>query len=202
MENDKGITMNSPINLAILFEASHFWEMKGFEKTTVPLYVDEDVMEKTCPPDVRDGRIKHTDGKSVVASAEQSFLQMDKEGELPIGKLQALTPCYRDEAKLDDIHKNVFLKLELYNPTKDKKTGERESLELARDMTHLLHHLGLPFEHMVIVSESGGFDVKYKGVELGSYGVRQNLSGDWYVYGTGLAEPRTSLALEKASTRK
>lgn len=194
--------MNSPISLAVIFEASYFWEQRGFEKTTVPGYVDEDVMSKTCPDDVKDGRIKQPNGKSAVASAEQSFLQLEKDGILPAGKLQALTPCYRDEAELDDIHQNVFLKLELYQPTKDKKSGNMESLDMAREMTQLLNHLGLDFDNMVIVSENGGYDVKYRGVELGSYGARQNLSGDWYVYGTGLAEPRTSLVLEKASLRK
>ena len=42
-----------------------------------------------------------------------------------------------------------------------------------------------------------GWDVMYDNLELGSFGVRRTITGKSYIYGTGLAEPRASIALSR-----
>jgi hypothetical protein len=42
-----------------------------------------------------------------------------------------------------------------------------------------------------IVKTAEGFDLEYRGVEIGSYGYRECLFTKW-IYATGLAEPRFS----------
>lgn len=49
-------------------------------------------------------------------------------------------------------------------------------------------------DRLKVVDTDIGFDVEYDGLELGSFGTRQTITGKWYVYGTGLAEPRYSMA--------
>ena len=40
------------------------------------------------------------------------------------------------------------------------------------------------------------YDIESNGIELGSYGIRQHENITW-VYGTGLAEPRLSIAIKR-----
>lgn len=42
-----------------------------------------------------------------------------------------------------------------------------------------------------MVGTTDGYDITYKGIELGSYGMRKCEFLEW-VYGTGCAEPRLS----------
>ena len=39
-----------------------------------------------------------------------------------------------------------------------------------------------------VVPTQDGYDIEYKGVEIGSYGMRKTSFIEW-IYGTGLAEP-------------
>lgn len=180
------------IDLALIHKAIHHYTKMGCWLASVPYLVDPDIMDFTCPDGVIDKRLTHSNGKQYVASAEQSFLQMEKEGR--IGENQppmlALTPCYRDEYVLDDTHLNIFLKLEIftYNP---KFLGMDATL--AASMKQFFKKEGLETQ---IISTLEGFDVlTLEGLELGSFGYRVSPKGVPYVYGTGLAEPRASLAL-------
>ena len=180
------------VDLALLHRAIHHYMKMGCWLASVPYLVDPDIMDWTCPEGVIDKRLTHVNGKQYVASAEQSFLQMEKEGR--IGEDQpamlALTPCYRDELVLDDTHLNIFLKLEIfmYNP----KVLDMD-ITLATSMKQFLKGEGLETK---IISTFEGFDVLTSdGLELGSFGYRVSPNGVPYVYGTGLAEPRASYAI-------
>ena len=53
----------------------------------------------------------------------------------------------------------------------------------------------LPKNDLTVVSDIHGFDIMYKEIELGSYGIRDCDFLEW-IYGTGCAEPRLSKLIE------
>lgn len=181
------------IDLALIRKAIDFY---GCSLATVPYLVDPDIMAFTCPPGVVDKRLTHVDGKQYVASAEQSFLQLEKEGRVAVGDspMLALTPCYRDEAVLDEVHLNIFLKLEIFDYS---PVGPVDYARFwAVKMQQLFDSEGV-WTH--IVKTDIGYDVMSEGdLELGSFGYRQSPNGVTYVYGTALAEPRASIAIREA----
>lgn len=187
--------MKYPMNLQLIKDATNWWGL-WFETKKVPALVDPDVMSHTCPVGVHDSRLYGAGDDTVVASAEQSFLQLEKEGKLKPGRWMALTPCYRDEPILDETHLPVFLKLELIKLSDERNFYTRtDALWIAGKMQKFLREFyALPTE---VIETEDGFDVMYEDLELGSYGVRKTMTGKSYVYGTGLAEPRTSIALER-----
>lgn len=146
------------------------------------------------PQGVRDKRLTHANGKQYVASAEQSFLQLEKEGypyEAGCAYL-ALTPCFRDESILDMTHYNIFLKLEIFNYDPD---FVKSDLYWAKTMVEFFISEGLVTN---VVKTSEGYDVITDDeLELGSFGYRVSPKGIPYVYATGLAEPRASLAISR-----
>lgn len=186
--------MKYPISLTLVAEA-HKWWGSWFRDKTVPGLVSPSVMQHTCPKGSLDTRLFGAGTDTVVASAEQSFLQLEKDGSLNPGNWMALTPCYRDEI-FDDTHLPVFLKLELMCLGKDGVYHTRsEAMHLAEKMSKFFRKTyGMP-THLVETEE--GWDVMYDNLELGSFGVRRTLTGKSYIYGTGLAEPRASIALSR-----
>ncbi|QQG33497.1 seryl-tRNA synthetase [Pectobacterium phage PcCB7V] len=186
--------MKYPTSLKLIRDAADWWKKNGFLEKTVPALVDPDVMKHTCPPGVHDDRLYGAGTDTVVASAEQSFLQLDKDGEIRPGDWMALTPCYRDEPILDEVHLPVFLKLELIRLSDEENFYTRSNaMWLAGKMQRFFSEFyGMPTE---LVETMDGFDVVYDDLELGSFGVRRTMTGKSYVYGTGLAEPRASIAL-------
>jgi seryl-tRNA synthetase len=156
----------------------------------VPMVVDLDVSTHTTP--ISKAQQYHSKGKVYIASAEQSFLQLHKDGNLPTGKYMALTPCYRDEVT-DSIHLKVFLKLELISVAPDGSIYEELSKVAGAAFEFFSKYLPVRYlktkEGVDIISVVGGY-------ELGSYGIRNTLNGCCYVYGTGIAEPRLSTAIK------
>ena len=161
--------------------------------------VDNDVLAITCPPDRKGLEFK---GRKVVASAEQSYLQLMKEGKLPEGKYVATTPCFRDEPTVDELHQFYFLKTELIEVGYHSATPPDENLE------NMIHDAVSFFEQFLSVRVERtaiGKDIVdvERGVELGSYGIRTHqfspdCTAQW-IYGTGVALPRLSYVL---STQK
>lgn len=185
------------IDLALIHRAMEHYKEEGCYYATVPYLVDPDIMAFTCPPGVIDKRLTHYDGKQYVASAEQSFLQMEKEGRLGSDQppMMALTPCYRDESVLDDVHLNIFLKLEIFHYNPQALPGVNWAYFWAESMQSFFADEGV-WTH--IVATEVGYDVLTKSdLELGSFGYRTSPKGVQYVYATGLAEPRASIAIEE-----
>ena len=170
------------ISTKLVMEAIKYYSSLGYQMIDVPLVVDQNVSEATKPDGVPD--LSHIGGKVYVASAEQSFLQLHKEGKLPDGKYMALTPCYRPERRLSETHYLIFLKLEL--------------IEIPSENSYKIMHDSLGFFKPLATKETyfevtkDGEDIICGDVELGSYGVRHTLDGTSYAYGTGIAEPRFS----------
>lgn len=175
------------ISTRVLYDAITFYANCGFVMIDVPLLVDVDISNHTKPVDREN--IHHNSDKVYVASAEQSFLQLHKEGRLPHGKFMALTPCCRDEAILDAVHYKTFLKLELI------VVGRCDINDI---LLPVKTFFGKSLKNLCIEDVGGVLDIVSNGVELGSYGVRQFLNSDeLYTFGTGVAEPRFSYCLSK-----
>lgn len=160
----------------------------GFAPVEVPWIVPRSVMRITCPDD--DRIIRASDLGDLVGSAEQSFLALQRDG-LPPGRYVACTPCFRNEPVLDDLHRLTFMKVELYQ-TVDVTD---EKLDAMIDAAlRVFRWLGA--EHLETVPTEEGFDLMLNGVEIGSYGIRR-IPGHAWIYGTGLAEPRFTTALNR-----
>lgn len=205
--SEKLSTAAGPIQYIRLGAATNHYEKFGFRYIDVPWLVQQKVDHATKPKHVKPihhhvSALNHT--FHFAASGEQSFIQMQydnaKNG-LPEmqGRYQTITPCYRDEAKIDDQRRIGFMKLELIDWT----TPTIENLDSIIDAAwkYFSKHLAVrvianeqTYEHGVdIVSDK-------LGIELGSYGIRHNKIGDYFMswtYATGLAEPRLSYAIEK-----
>jgi aspartyl/asparaginyl-tRNA synthetase len=129
-----------------------------------------------------------------VGSAEQALLQMWLDGKLRNTYVSACTPCFREEDSLTDLHRPVFMKVELGIA--------------GRDNYHPMMNLCVDFfkayawdqrANVEIVQTDIGHDILLNKIEIGSYGVRHTSKGPW-AYGTGLALPRFTQALRANGT--
>jgi hypothetical protein len=174
------------INYNIIADSISFYEQSGFKRIESPWTVSQYVNDLTKPKDVTTSfQLKHND-KCLVASGEQSFLYLYLKEFLPKGQFQTTTPCFRYE-NFDYSHTKYFIKNELI------KTDVVNQIELEKIIQQCLLFFGKyihPTELSVVKTEIG-FDIEYKGHELGSYGIRENDFLHW-VYGTGCPEPRLS----------
>ena len=117
------------------------------------------------------------------------------QGKLPPGRYQAITPCFRDEPVLDEIHKYWFMKVELID------TLNCDAEALLRDaLSFFSRYLPCAIENF----EDGSQDIVSQpdSIELGSYGVRTRQSVGSWAYGTGLAEPRMSYCIKQLKATK
>ncbi len=158
------------------------WSVEG------PAYYATKPKEAT---DIRGG----PENNFLVASGEQSFLQMMLDGQ-PLKRAICVTPCWRIE-KYNDWHKPYFMKAELIN-AHDVDEGH---------LVHMVHEAAAFFEQFFpvrVLKLGKTYDIVEKGTraELGSYGIRSvKIEGVKYrwIYGTGCAEPRLSTAIARHS---
>ena len=162
-----------------LYKAEQYYS-QYFDYINAPWEVPEEVIAITC---------NTNKGSGLVGSGEQSFIELMLRGELEEGNYYTCTPCYRPEDATNRYREKMFIKIELI---KYLKVCPEE----------LVHLAGQCFEHLVGGGEdikkvytSEGIDILYKGVEIGSYGVRAYKKHYW-TYGTGIAEPRLSRLME------
>ena len=164
--------------------AVEFYKSRGFQYVEVPWFVDRDTLDITKP---KEARYFDTYLGSLVGSGEQSFLQIRNELSF---RHMCVTPCFRDEPKVDEVHRNYFMKVELIdvNPT-DIDKAYWDMFNLSREFFEL-------YEFTDVVKTTEGKDIYINGMEVGSYGIRSFGDFHW-VYGTGCAEPRLSQAIMK-----
>ncbi len=180
------------INYSLIGYACQFYTLScGFEQIESPWTVTKAIADITRPPKAGEFSIKEKN-KVLVASGEQSFLYLYAKGYLPKGKLLTVTPCFRND-DFDGLHTKYFMKVELIN-TKDVSPKSLDSMiDCAKEF---FKQIFPPKGLKVVKISDNQFDIFYKDVELGSYGIRKCDFLE-YVYGTGCAEPRTSLTLQK-----
>ena len=176
------------INYKILDDSIHFYEQKGFKRIESPWTVTKYIDDITKPKGQISFQLKHND-KCLVASGEQSFLYLYLKDFLPKGSYQTITPCYRYEG-FDFLHTKYFMKNELI------KTDVVNGRELENIVSNSYEFFSTFFKEGLNVKKTNeGFDIEYKGNELGSYGIRSCEFLEW-IYGTGVAEPRLSNLLK------
>lgn len=162
--------------------AVEFYRECGFKYIEVPWAVSEATLNITKPEWAQPFE---TICGSLVASGEQSFLELRH---VLRGRFVCVTPCFRDEQEVDDIHRNYFMKVELIDARpNDLDKSMWELLEYAKQFFEL-------YEFTEIVNTDEGKDIYINGLEVGSYGIRSYKDFHW-CYGTGVAEPRLSQAL-------
>lgn len=190
------------INYHILDDSLYYYQSQGFKYIEVPWMVDDKISDITKPEDRENFYVGEK--KVLVASGEQSFLQMIHDQKLEYGKYVALTPCFRDET-VDDTHKQYFMKTELivydnienlmkifittlyqciqffktYTDVKilhipTNKESEDIEIDQIRDFVQRLRH---NVHSPVIIEEFYTFDIldKFSSRELGSYGIRTTI---------------------------
>lgn len=167
-----------------LARALRYYQGCAYEYVETPWVVPGNISTITFPAEPFPERLH-------VGSAEQGFLDLMFKGKLrPEQPYVSAGPCFRpsDEGKPD--HEPWFFKVELF--VIGGPTWMPELIGDAWDYFTL--EAGTPPR---IVDTEEGKDLCLNGLEIGSYGVRTHQGYSW-VYGTGIAEPRFSLALSKS----
>lgn len=177
-----------------LAQSVDYYTWKGFARIESPWTITQAVSEITKPEGAKEFALQHDDNKVLVASGEQSFLYLYLKGFLPPGQYQTITPCFRHDS-FDQLHTKYFVKNELIET--ETVTTERltEIVEIAKGFfSRFFPEKDLQIEGDGITGL--GYDIKYKGIELGSYGIRSCDYLEW-IYATGCAEPRITATLKK-----
>lgn len=178
------------MNYDHISEALSHYGSYGYEyRKDAPWYVGRQAYYATKPPGAPDILILPED-RYMVASGEQSFLQMLLGGErLP--RAMCITPCFRIE-DYDELHRPYFMKVELIVTYGVVPSQLHEMIECANNFFEGY------LDTSVVQTGPQAFDIvsKVGGIELGSYGIREVL-GFRYIYGTGCAEPRLSYTMDK-----
>lgn len=172
------------INFKLLQDSIDYYETCYFKRIETPWTVSEVISNLTKPDDRINYQLKHND-KCLVASAEQGYLYLMNKGFLPKGKYQSISPCFRDD-NFSIVHTKYFIKNELIITDNVNEKSLFELIETCK----------MFFENQIkqkvdMIKTDVGFDLEYKGIELGSYGIN-DFGWTRYCYGTGLAEPRFS----------
>lgn len=188
------------IDYMLLASALEHYKWLGYNVMDVPWMASEASVEVTKPPDAR---IFQTFAGCLVASGEQSFIEMMEQGTLPIGKSVCLTPCFRDDP-IDELHQQYFMKVELIDYMPEDLEVAKSQMEM-HALAFLSRYVEVGLERVFQEREGKAeylcTDITSNGIELGSYGCREYKSHKW-VYGTGCAEPRLSYAIKKALDTK
>jgi hypothetical protein len=182
------------INYKLLNDSIEFYNSKGFNRIEVPWMVTEYVDSLTRPKDAIPYRVENKK-KNFIASGEQGFLYLYLKEYLPKGRFQAITPCMRNDT-FDYTHTKYFMKNELI-------ITDDVSWKSVQDITEyaLEFFRGIFGSEIKRISLTNGYDIEYKGIELGSYGIRECDFLKW-IYGTGCAEPRTSRLLNQINIKE
>jgi hypothetical protein len=171
-----------------LGQALRYYTSNGCKYVEVPWIVSPKTSAITKPVHCQD--YYHGSSHVLVASAEQSFIELYPYCKDGGGIFVACTPCFRDEDYLDRTHQMYFHKVELFStdPTQLEMVGW-----LAKNFFE--NTLGYRNKVDRLDTSDDTFDLMYRDIELGSYGIRTHEDKTW-VYGTGLAEPRMTVALQ------
>lgn len=161
--------------------ALEFYRDRGYTLVDLPWVASREAVTVTAP---KGAKLFTGPGGWLVASAEQSFLEQTMDYFLPLNKKYvAITPCFRDEAIRDSLHKPYFMKVELFECALNGAPGYgmlADAFSFFGSQTT---------GDLTTQTKTTEVDILLNGVEVGSYGVRSYGPYTWS-YGTGLAEPR------------
>ena len=183
--------------------AQSYYLGAGYSPIKVPWTISKEAWNITSPCTATPYQV---DEGYLVASGEQSFLELILRGELGGGRYQCVTPCFRDEKEHTDLSRPYFLKVELIEFRGEETVGWNPEINKLADIVNCCfgffsEYLECDFEEEKETDDdpnaiSPSCDIVSKqGIELGSYGIREHhLIGQW-IYATGCAEPRLSQAI-------
>lgn len=170
-------------------DAVTYYTLAGFTEIEVPWIIGHKAYSATRPSDREEF---YTLGGYLNASGEQSFIELIQEG-VKLTKHVCVTPCFRKEPVLDEIHFLYFMKVELID-TDVSQENLQDMIVVAKQFFEKY------IEVSVIQTDLRGeaFDIvdAKHGIELGSYGIRRHEEYSW-IYGTGVALPRLDIAYNK-----
>lgn len=171
------------IDYKLLDDSVNYYSSNGFTRIEAPWTVSPYIDDITRPKEKIPFELKHN-SKRLVASGEQSFLYLYLKEFLPLGSFMCITPCYRFEL-FDNLHTKYFIKNELI---KTDIVNEDELLKII-DICYNFYKIYIP--DVNVIKTDIGYDIQYKDIELGSYGIRECEFLKW-IYATGCSEPRLS----------
>ena len=173
-----------------LRDAREFYLNKKYKEIYVPTLVDADVINITCPAKED---LKNDNDLYHVASAEQGFIQLLKDGFPLNGKYFSISSCYRPADKnKGELYLEWFLKLELFD-----SIPKNYSFLLLDARKLYSEYLKTNPDLITIQPTSIGLDLVYNKIEIGSYGKRNiviNNKHFEFAYGTGFVPFRLNKA--------
>lgn len=197
--------MTPKVDYKLLGKALGEYEKRGYQYVEVPWTVTEACIRATLPetcPAFAMAIVEHQApdtyhefgaASRLVGSAEQGFLSLD----LKPGAYVGVTPCFRYEPTGDDfLHRTAFMKVELFVriPFDKDEANMTPGTAIDHVLTDAQEVMGLlAGRKPEVVTTPEGFDLEIGGIEVGSYGERTFQEQRW-LYGTGLALPRFSVA--------
>lgn len=180
------------MNYELLVDRLNYFEKIGFVRKEVPWVVAESVSNITAPT----AENLPIGNNVLVGSGEQGFLANMNEFKRK-GKFVTLTPCFRIERHVSKFNQLYFMKVELIDFIQDtSRQGILTSLDCMIN-TALNSFLEIVPDKSMVTIENISFsqtDILVNGIEVGSYGYREYQGCHW-IYGTGIAEPRFTLAV-------
>lgn len=188
------------INYSLIDCAEKHYNNYGFKYIDIPWVVTFRSIESTLP--FGKTAFKINEFGWLIGSAEQGFVELIKNNEIKFDqRYQSTSTCFRDDEE-DELHQKYFVKNELFYLSSDHNLEHCWNVVdfFVDCSTKYFKKQGLNLKTI----DSGKYQIdiieKNTEIELGSYGIRDwKLSGDEYkwIYGTGCAEPRLSITLDK-----
>jgi hypothetical protein len=184
------------INYRKVGKAIKRYEKLGYVYIDTPWLISEEAVRATLPLD-REGfelRSSVINAGKLVGSAEQGFIQLMLDKAITKGRYVTAGPCFRDEPVVDAQHQYTFFKVELIDLNRALFHYDVADVrEMAEEAAGVMY--GLYGTLPTLKTTQEGVDLVVDGVEVGSYGLRSFQGHEW-VYGTGLALPRTPQAMK------
>lgn len=181
-------------------EAVEYYGTIGYQLIEVPWIVNATVLLKgKSGVFVNHNYFQPGRYHALVGSAEQSFLHLwrCKRTTFDVSnKYMAITPCFRNESTYDDFTKPWFWKLELFRPGPFDCIKEQCVSTMCSNVLSFLTQRWGQTDEIQVKETKEGYDIEICGIEVGSYGYRKFEDFEW-IYGTGLAEPRYSMAVDQ-----
>ncbi|MBA44818.1 MAG: hypothetical protein CMF62_12580 [Magnetococcales bacterium] len=179
------------INWQFLSQALAYYQNQGYTYVEAPWTVRRETTEVTFPQAYE--AMGHDNGldNDLVGSAEQSFIQLALDGDLPKGRYVALTPCFRQEPAISATHRAYFMKVELFDSLTPTDDQLQKTIKTAFNWFKQ-HTTG----KLEIVQTDLGYDINLNDIEVGSYMKQKHGDFEW-LCATGHAEPRFSVANTK-----
>ena len=187
------------IDYTLIAKAIKYYQSKGYKYVDLPWHTEDKYISITLPPECGPVKAVYPDKTySLVGSAEQAFLAYKDKYRSPLyKKLMSVTPCFRDEKNITKYTVPYFLKLELMHILKPEQNSKECYYDMFFVANDFFRSLNIP-TYNLNYPNNNSIDIMCSNldgeIELGSYGYRQYFDFAW-VYGTGLAEPRTSLCI-------